>query len=392
MKLRTRALASIGLVLVALALALGLVGDPLVRRTLDEHRQLVTRLSAIGGARLDTPERAPLARLWIAVALVGLVTPAICGVALRALLAPIDALRRACEKVPDWRAVRPLAELRNDELGHLCAAFDRMNANVEKSQRRLERYHGQLEESVVAKTRQLAATVERLRSLDQMKDAFVACASHELQDPVRTILAGCDELARPEAEQPRAELLRRVLFDCRHLDQMTQDLLDFVRTSADGFDYRFEATTSRAVVHGALALVLERMARSDVALELVHLDDTPVFWDAGWIARVLESILLHVLQRAPSGGAIAVDCRKTGPDVRIEMRFDRLPTWHTATGASERSRMGRAIWTPVLARHLGEWSEQESEDDASIVVALPASAEHIGWPDPAVRTSVEAKA
>ena len=397
MKLRTRALLSIGLVLVALALGLGLVGDPLVRRTLAEHAQLTTRLAAIqqgagvDAASLSLPERAPLARLWLVIALVGAIAPLVCGVALRALLAPIDSLRAACAKAPDWRNVPPLDERRHDELGDLCAAFDRMKSSLEKSQRRLERYHGQLETSVIAKTRQLAATVERLRSLDQMKDALVACSSHELQAPVRTILAACDELERPDREQPSTELLRRILFDCRHLEQRTQDLLDFVRTSSDGFDYRFEATSTRTVVHGALALVLERMARGDVEVRLAHLDDTPVFWDGGWISRVLESILLHVLQSAPSGGAITVECRNAGPDVRIEVRFDLLPTWHTATGASERSRMGRTIWTPVVSRHLGEWSEQDSDEGASILLVLPAHAEHIGWPDPAVRTSVEAK-
>jgi K+-sensing histidine kinase KdpD len=205
---------------------------------------------------------------------------------------------------------------------------------------------------------------------------------------VRAILAACDELDRPASVEPRAEVLRRILADCREVDQMTRDVLDFVRTSSDGFDFRFAPTTVQAVVDRALAAVRERAPRSDVAVELVLLQDCAVVWDAGWIARVVESIVVHALQRAPSGGTVVLEARPHGPDVRVEIRFDSLAgAGDAADGGAD--RMGRTVWTPVIERHLGEWSQRESDAGTSIVLVLPALSEHLRWVEPSEPAAAE---
>jgi signal transduction histidine kinase len=395
MTLRTRAFVSIGSVLVALSLGIALVAAPVVGRTLRDDSGCAARLDAVeekalrdanaapaSGARpppAELPsENAALARLWIAALLAAALGPLLCDIALRALFKPIASLRRACRVVPELGAVVPLGETRSDELGQLCGAFDRMRDKVAQARDRARRRHEHLEAAVQQKTQQLAATVERLRSLDQMKDAFLSCASRELQAPVRSILAATTELEAPASAEPRPALLRRIQAHCRRLDRMTEDALDFVRTSAEGFSFRFERAKAVEVIRRALAAARARLPRSDVTIEDVQLGDCDVVWDATWIARILASIVVEAVGRAPSGGSVVVESRVQGPDVRIDVRFDSLPKDVAAT-AEPPSRVDRALWNPVLERHLGEWSERETDAQTSLVVVLPALAEHLEW-------------
>ena len=399
MMLRTRAFASIGAVLVLLALGLGLVADPLVRDTLREQHELSLRLDEIrrdalasdrsGGAPSAAAAPAPptradsgsgaLVALWLGIALAAVAAPWICGVALRSLFRPIDALRRACAHLHDEGPAPPLDDGRRDELGVLCAAFDRLRERVRQSRRRRQRHHEQLETLVGEKTRQLAATIERLRSLDQMKDAFLACSSHELRAPVRSIVAASTALQRPLRRELRADLLKCVLAEGRRLRRMTDDVLDLVSASAAGFDCRPGTTTVQAVIRRALAAARERAERGDVEIQLVHLGDCTVVWDEEWISRLLASIVARALASAPEGGRIVVENRLQGPDVRLEVRFPVAPA-RTEPGTRDPSRgRDRALWAPVVERHLGEWSEEESEEHESVVLVLPRLSEHLEW-------------
>jgi signal transduction histidine kinase len=390
MMLRTRALVSIGLVLLGLALGLGLVADPLVRDTLREQRELSARLAEVGGRGATEPGPGPAAlwTLWIGIGLAALAAPWVCGVALKALFAPIEELRRACEHVQDEGPARTLDEGRRDELGVLCAAFDRMRARLAQSRRRRERHHEHLETLVSEKTRQLSATLERLRSLDQMKDALLACVSRELKSSVRSILAACKALEKPLALELRGDLERRILSDCSHLHPMAEEILDFVRTSSHGFDCRFEPTTVQEVIRRAIDGVRERMPRRDVEIQLVHLGDCEVVWDGSWIARALESIVRHGLRLAPVGSTLVVENRVQGPDVRIAVRF---PTPPARDGRRpQRRNLARALWAPLVERHLGEWSDERTEEQTSILLVLPKLAEHLAWQRPAARAAAAA--
>ncbi|HVE23984.1 MAG TPA: histidine kinase dimerization/phospho-acceptor domain-containing protein, partial [Sporichthya sp.] len=76
------------------------------------------------------------------------------------------------------------------------------------------------------------AAVERMRSVDDLKNAFLATASHELRTPV-TAIKGFSALILEQWDDGDSEMTRtfleRVLANARTLDSVTENLLDFAR-------------------------------------------------------------------------------------------------------------------------------------------------------------------
>ena len=71
---------------------------------------------------------------------------------------------------------------------------------------------------------------ERLRSLDEMKNTFLAAVSHELRSPLTSILGLALTLERSAmSDDDRDDLLERLAANARKLDRLLKDLLDIDR-------------------------------------------------------------------------------------------------------------------------------------------------------------------
>ncbi|MEX2420430.1 MAG: PAS domain-containing protein, partial [Actinomycetota bacterium] len=87
-------------------------------------------------------------------------------------------------------------------------------------------------EALVESERRERESADRLRTLDEMKNTFLAAVSHELRSPLTSILGLTLTLERhrlPEEEQ--TDLLRRLATNARKLDRLLKDLLDVDRLS-----------------------------------------------------------------------------------------------------------------------------------------------------------------
>src|SRR5438093_8906932 len=114
-------------------------------------------------------------------------------------------------------------------------------AVVKKGTRRMAEKHGNesLEEAAGEREMRLARAyaeehevVERLRALDEMKNAFLSALSHELRTPVTAILGLAraieHDYERLSSEAIR-ELTRRLAGKASKLDRLLNDLLDLDR-------------------------------------------------------------------------------------------------------------------------------------------------------------------
>ncbi len=86
-----------------------------------------------------------------------------------------------------------------------------------------------LEQRVVERTAELAAALEKLKELDQLKRAFLNSVSHEMRTPLTNVRSYADLLVRhPEQMEARgAEYLQVILSESMRLEALILDLLSF---------------------------------------------------------------------------------------------------------------------------------------------------------------------
>ena len=164
------------------------------------------------------------------------------------------------------------------------------------------------------------ATIEELRTAQEMKSTFLAVVSHELRTPLTT-LAGFSEMLALRGDQLSPELVtefgRRMWRASRWLSRMIGDLLDLAQIERGTLLLDMEPTDVEALVADVTAVGVrdERPigTTADPGLPLV-------LADAGRLRQVLGNLLSNARKFSPPGSEIAVESRRAGDRVEISVR------------------------------------------------------------------------
>ncbi len=202
----------------------------------------------------------------------------------RRVVRPIETLSRAAHQLAGGNLSVRSGIVRDDEIGHLARAFDRMAAAVEQ--------------------------------LDQMKGEFVAHVSHELRTPLTSAKVA---LANVQEGISGPESLGRVQEDLDRLIRMVNELLDVARIEAGmaltkqpadfGLLVRSAVETLRPLAKVALAVTGEG--------EKLDLD----------AARV-QQILVNLVDNALKYAKTRVDVEIRGRQVRVTDDGPGVPPEH----------------------------------------------------------------
>lgn len=152
---------------------------------------------------------------------------------------------------------------------------------------------------------------ERLRAVDEMKNAFLRSLSHDLRTPL-TVILGMAQLLDRRGEEMPAERLRdaaqRISSQARRLDSMLTDLLDLERAARGMVHLQAReidlAEVARRVV-GSLDVV-ERQVEVPMEPLIVRADET-IF------ERITDNLVRNAMKYTPHGTPIWV---RLGPTKR----------------------------------------------------------------------------
>jgi PAS domain S-box-containing protein len=156
---------------------------------------------------------------------------------------------------------------------------------------------------------------------NQAKDDFLAVLSHELRTPLTPALAAASYLAEHEELPPHLReevtaIRRNVQFEARLID----DLLDLTRITRGKLDLHLEAVDAHRLVHNALTIVQEDVARKE--LEVVTDLGAPEHYisaDPIRIQQVFWNLLNNAVKFTPHGGRIAIRTANEGERFVIEI-------------------------------------------------------------------------
>ncbi len=239
--------------------------------------------------------------------------------------------------------------------------------------------------------------VERLRTLDEMKNAFLAAVSHELRTPLSAVLGYALTLDRgdiPLTAEERGELTHRLAVNARKLERLLSDLLDLDRLARGVLQPRLHAADLRQLCERVIA-------EADVGGHEILLDvpSLIVEVDAPKVERILENLVANAAKHTPPGTRIWVAFGRKddglllvvedeGPGVPDELKEAIFEPFRQ--GAGEEARVaGTGIGLSLVARfaelHGGRaWVEDRPDGGSSFRVLLPVPAGDANMTLPAV--------
>jgi PAS domain S-box-containing protein len=231
------------------------------------------------------------------------------------------------------------------------------------------------------------ASTRHLRALDQMKSTFLQAVSHELRNPLASVVGIAITLQRRQQELESgdvADLLHRLSKSARKMDRLLNDLLDLDRLAQP------TVTPERDCVD--VGELVERVVKETTA-ELVdrrpvHVDVCPLRLevDPPKVERIVENLLANAVRHTPPGtpvwvrvqphdhGALLV-VEDAGPGVPEQLRetiFEPFRQGPAPASHAPGLGVGLALVRVFAQLHGGRaWVEERQDRGASFRVHLP---------------------
>ena len=227
-----------------------------------------------------------------------------------------------------------------------------------------------------------------LRQAVRARDEVLAVVSHDLRNPLSTILTAASLLLtlNPSPEKRREHLLA-VKRSAERINRLIQDLLDVARLEAGALPVDAGPFQAQAILEEVVEGHRVRSEEKGVSLRVQASEGLPPAWgDSHRVVQVLTNLLENALRETPSGGAITLGVeadsaggghrffvRDTGPGIRQEDQtrlFDRF--WQVSRKDKGGAGLGLSIVKGIVEAHHGRvWVESELGEGSSFWFTLP---------------------
>lgn len=215
------------------------------------------------------------------------------------------ALRLGAGQMPDvqkqarFREVHNLSQVMHDSAVQLKA----YHAEVQQKNQALSEAAQLLEQRVVQRTAELAASREEALAAVQAKAGFLAVMSHEIRTPLHGVV-GMSELLADSALSPRQRDLVQVLqVSSEQLLSVVDDILDVSKIESGKLALEQQALDVRATVAQACDMVRQRALEKALALHVDIAPEVPaaVLGDATRLRQVLLNLLSNAIKFTEQG-------------------------------------------------------------------------------------------
>jgi PAS domain S-box-containing protein len=231
------------------------------------------------------------------------------------------------------------------------------------------------------------AAAEHLRTLDEMKDAFLQAVSHDLRTPLTSVLGIALTLRRSHQKLPAGDvdqLLGRLARNARKLDRLLTNLLDLDRLARGAL----HLDRRRVDLGDLVGRIVKDAGPELLGGRAVSLETSPVLIpvDGPKVERIVENLLSNVARHTWAGtpvwvrveacdGGALVAVEDAGPGVPAEVSaaiFEPFRQGPTITAHAPGSGIGLALVAQFAGMHAGRaWVEQRPQGGASFRVFLP---------------------
>jgi two-component system NtrC family sensor kinase len=274
----------------------------------------------------------------------------------------------------------------DDELGDLAASFNKMTAEVDEEQSRIE-------EQVRRKTAELERVYRTLLSTEKMASIgkLAATVAHEINNPLFGILTYARLVLREIQKHdipPRDDLVEQLQIierESKRCGDLVKNLLTFSRQAPS----HRESNDLNTIVHRAVLLLKHKLEMQNIELvETLGEGLAPVDCDANQIQQVLVVLMVNASEAMQRGGRLevttiggperehcAVRVRDTGSGIPPDVLPHIFDPFFTTKEDQNRTGLGLAVAHSIVEQHAGEISVRSTPGEGTeFEVALPVSA------------------
>jgi PAS domain S-box-containing protein len=252
----------------------------------------------------------------------------------------------------------------------------------------VKKYRDHLEDLVKERTESLKEYAERLKRSNDDLERFAYISSHDLQEPLRTMVAFTQLLERKykgQMDSDADEYITYIINGGKRMQSLIQDLLEFSRVNTKGTELRPTDTT--AVVDDTLSFF--HMKSHENGATVTYDPLPPVMADPTQLRQVFSNLIGNGIKfRKPGAppeihisaekqdGIVQFSVQDNGIGIepqyydRIFVIFQRLHGMDQYEGTG----IGLAIVKRIIERHGGKiWVESEPGKGSTFCFTLPAA-------------------
>jgi PAS domain S-box-containing protein len=248
-----------------------------------------------------------------------------------------------------------------------------------KAEEQIRRLNASLEERVLARTQELMRSNEELQQ-------FAYIASHDLQEPLRTVSVYAQLLAkryRGQLQGDADQFISFIVENAQRMEKLVHHLLDFSRVDARGTDF-FTTVNCEIALTDAMRNIQSLIDESGVHITY---DPLPlVKGDPVQLTRLFQNLLVNSIKyRGDAPPEIHISAEAQGNEWLMSVRDNGIgiePQYAEKIFGIFRvlqprdktagSGMGLAICRKIVTRHEGRiWVESELGEGAAFYFTLP---------------------
>jgi PAS domain S-box-containing protein len=232
---------------------------------------------------------------------------------------------------------------------------------------------------------------EALKQAVHDRDQVVAVVSHDLRNPLGTIIAASELVLDVDlGETKQKEQLHIIRRASRRMSRLIEDLLDVSRIEAGGLTVSPEPTELEPLLREAIELHLPLVHEKNVQLGSELEADLPrVLADRDRVLQVLSNLIGNAFQHTQPGGRVTVSARPGAKEVVLSVidtgegidaddlgrLFDRF--WQARIRGRSGAGLGLAIVKGIVEAHGGRvWVDSVRGQGSAFHFTLPVSSEH----------------
>lgn len=265
---------------------------------------------------------------------------------------------------------------------------------IKKAQERQQHFNKELKTKIAEKTKDLRLANKRLQSLNQLKDEFIAIASHELRSPLTSARGYLSFLTESEflksIDEEYREYLARASHSVQSLNYLVNNILDVSRIEMKKMALDFHPTCIDILSQKVIDNLTFQSQRKNLAIEFKNqLEDKALILmiDPIRMEQVLRNILENAIRHSPEGKKIKFSLSQKkeelliaiadkGPGIKKSQLKSIFGKFNQANKNlllhQSGSGLGLFIAREIIKLHGGEiWCESKLKRGAAFKIKLP---------------------
>lgn len=170
----------------------------------------------------------------------------------------------------------------------------------------------EMEESLKTSREKGLELIKRLRKTDKARNLFLSSLSHELRNPLATLMMGINLLQEEgQAEEIKENTIKMMARQGKQLSRLVDDLLDMTRITQNKFNLKFEKIEITSLVKNIIADSSTHMKEKGIRQEIDILEEEiHIKGDLARLTQSIENLIHNASKFTPKYGTISISMEK----------------------------------------------------------------------------------